>query len=62
MLIKIRKAQSMVEYTLLLAALVLAFIYAASQIFGQKAESQANVAGNIFEKATNEVASKFGVQ
>lgn len=56
-----RIAQSTVEYTLLLAALVLAFIYAAGQVIKPKAKSLADKGGQIIDKAGNEIGAKIGV-
>ncbi|OPX29615.1 MAG: hypothetical protein B1H08_03490 [Candidatus Omnitrophica bacterium 4484_171] len=57
-----RSAQSTIEYVLLVAALVLAFIYAANSVIKPKTESMADTGGNIIDKASNEIGSKMGIQ
>ena len=56
-----RRAQSTIEYTLLAAALVLAFIYAANSVIKPKAKSMADTGGDIIDKASTEISTKMGI-
>jgi len=56
-----KNGQSTVEYTLLAAALILAFIYAAKSVIKPKAEKMADTAGQIIDKASTEISSKMGL-
>ena len=59
---KIKKAQNMMEYTLLLTALTLAFIYAAQTIFKKKAEDTATTAERIIDHSLDQLENAIGVE
>jgi len=56
-MIKKAKAQSTVEYVLLLAAIVLAILYGITTVIAPSTENSMNEAGNIIDRAYQEVAT-----
>ena len=59
-MLKRKKAQSTVEYVLLLAALVLAILYGITQVIAPKTTAQFDNAGNIMDRASTELATATG--
>ena len=58
MIQKIRKAQSIVEYLLVFAAIVLAVLFGATKL-GKAAKGQAATAGNVVNRTTEKVNAAF---
>jgi Flp pilus assembly pilin Flp len=60
MLLKVRKGQSVLEYTIILAAIIAAII-AGAGAFRSKVGSSLNTAGDIMEDATNALEGVLSV-
>ena len=57
-----KRGQSILEYTLLITAVILVAVYGANKIISQKARDQMDVAGDIADKATDELKTATGVE
>ncbi len=55
-----KKGQSILEYTLLITAVVLAVVYGANVIISQKAKAHMDTAGAIIQKADDELKTATG--
>lgn len=58
--LKARKGQSILEYVLLLAVVLLAVIYGANNIIKEKAKKNMDTAGAILDKADTELRTSTG--
>lgn len=55
-----KKGQSILEYTLLITAVVLAVVYGANKIISTKAKAHMDTAGAIIDKADTELKTATG--
>ena len=55
-----KRGQSILEYTLLVAAVVLAVVYGANKIINERAKANMDAADGILEKATEELETATG--
>ena len=60
-MMKKSRAQSTVEYILLLAAIVLAILYGVTQLVAPRASGQLENAGNLMEQTTNTFSTAAGI-
>lgn len=58
---KARKGQSILEYVLLLAVVLLAVLYGANNIIKEKAKKNMDTAGAILDKADTELRTAAGI-
>lgn len=58
---KARKGQSILEYVLLLAVVLLAVLYGANNIIKDKAKKNMDTAGAILDKADAELRTATGI-
>ena len=58
---KSRKGQSILEYVLLLAVVLLAVLYGANNIIKAKAKKNMDTAGAILDKADSELRTSTGI-
>ena len=55
-----KRGQSILEYTLLVAAVVLAVVYGANKIINERAKANMDAADDILDKATTELQTATG--
>ncbi len=55
-----RKGQSILEYTLLITAVVLAVVYGANTIIAKKAKANMETAGTIMDTANTKLTNAIG--